>query len=193
MLKDYWDPFFHSDDGFWNKWKKEDLSKIPDSWVKRVTDILELELGLRKELLEKPILSVGSGSGAGFLQSALWKRGYRIISLDVYLEPLKNIPLEDPKVQADAKALPFKDGTFYVVIGDGLLDIPNKEVPFGESLDSWLKQRWLREISRVIKKKGCFLHHGGSLDEVRLQKDQEAQCGFQKIVPYEEKIWIFKK
>jgi len=193
MLKDYWDPFLQGE-FFWKQWRKEGLKETPDKEIEQMKQFLEL-VGIEKEKLKEPILSVGSGSGRGYLQLKFWRMDCRIISLDVYLEPLMYIPLEDPKVQADVKELPFKNEIFYLVIGDSLLDIPNRKSLFGESLDYWLKQRWLEEISRVIKKEGYFLHHGGTIEDVGL-RGQENQCGFRKIFSARSEdqiIWIYAK
>ena len=77
-----------------------------------------MDLGLNWDMLEdKKVLDIGAGL-AGFAQAAK-KRGINVVSLDAHPEWWSEIgdpPTDVPFVIGDGKKLPFKDGSFDVIV-----------------------------------------------------------------------------
>ena len=63
------------------------------------------------------------GSGPGHVTGLLRRRGVRVVALDQSVESLRRVRrrTDAPAVVADCRRLPFADGTFDLVLADGVL------------------------------------------------------------------------
>lgn len=102
------------------------------------------DLELQPEDFKKKILDVGSGTG----QFAKWAKEHGVSSEIVSVEPYKELLEKQKGIRGDAIALPFRDGSFELVISNGAMPhVFRGEVP-SESVAEKVRAR-LEEMLRV--------------------------------------------
>lgn len=119
----------------------EELARVPDSAVESFAGVANpFSLG-RLEQAER-VLDVGSGAGTDSLVAAqmVGPEG-RVTGIDMTAEMLVKARAAAAElgtgnvdfVEAEAEALPFADGSFDVVVSNGVIDlIPDKDAVFSE-------------------------------------------------------------
>jgi malonyl-CoA O-methyltransferase len=113
------------------------------------TPLMRVEQAVIEPMLTKvrprSALDVGTGSGR-YLPLLAGTRAARLVGLDLSLPMLTRHPCEFPRACADARRLPFRDGTFDLVLSSLMAgDI--------EDLDGWL-----RELTRVLTHGGHVIY-----------------------------------
>lgn len=106
--------------------------------------VSEDSVGLLGDVAGRTVLDVGCGAG----QTTRWllARGARVAAFDLSLEQLRLAPPGLPLVQADAEALPFRDGSFDVVCS------AYGALPFVADA-----ARVMREVARVLRPGGRWV------------------------------------
>jgi SAM-dependent methyltransferase len=89
------------------------------------------------------------GAGGGFLLESLWQRGFRCLTgSDITVTALAEMSRRTANftvVGADAESLPFRDGTFDVVISSDVIEHLTRPI------------NHLRDVHRVLKPGGRYL------------------------------------
>lgn len=144
-------PFGEGDPQAWERPLRESELYLPDR--KDVFNFIdETKVAHLRPLLPKSgtAVEVGAGSGRLLIRIGL-DHPYRLVAVDyapysirAVRENLKRAGLEGEAIMADAKELPFDDGSVDVVLSGGLLEHFRDPLPI------------LREMARVLRPGGLF-------------------------------------
>ena len=145
------EPFGEGDPQAWERPLRESELYLPDR--RDVFNFIdETKVAHLRPMLPKggTAVEVGAGSGRLLIRLGL-ERPYKLVAVDfapyairAVRENLKRAGLEGEALMADAKALPFEDGSVDVVLSGGLLEHFREPLPI------------LREMARVLRPGGLF-------------------------------------
>ncbi|GIV18318.1 MAG: hypothetical protein KatS3mg023_0069 [Armatimonadota bacterium] len=107
---------------------------------------------VRRGLLPKGItIDLGCGTGTDLIYLA--QQGYRVIGVDIAIEPLRfarerirQAGLDIPLLQADARSLPFRDATIDLICDSGCF----------HSFAPEIRPMYARSVARVLKPGGIL-------------------------------------
>lgn len=104
------------------------LHGASDRMIARITGVADrIPLGVRT------ILDLGAGRC--YLSNLLLERGYQVTSLDLVRQSLKNA--RSPRVQGNGAALPFRDGSFDIVVCTEVVEHLQPDVRCAVLRESW--------------------------------------------------------
>ena len=122
------------------------LIPTPSDWIAHFWDVHNEQI---KKIIDAPLKAANSilfvGVGSGGVMTHLDFRGKTVIGIDLNVKYLLQAPEYCKKVEADSSSIPFKDGSFDMVICDKILH----HVVVQGSLEETIA-----ECSRVLKDGG---------------------------------------
>lgn len=107
---------------------------------------------VRRGLLPRGItIDLGCGTGTDLIYLA--QQGYRVIGVDIAIEPLRfarerirQVGLHIPLIQADARFLPFRDASVHLICDSGCF----------HSFAPEIRPMYARSVARVLKPGGIL-------------------------------------
>jgi len=139
--------------GIWDRQWQGKVDTLTEKDILFMLDEIKLEYTLLFiETIQGKVNTLEVGSGSGRLSCFLASKGYETTCLDYSPNALRvavnNYRLSKNKgifVMGDAESLPFKNGSFEVVLSTGLLEhFPDPQLV-------------VNEMARVLKPGGCFI------------------------------------